>query len=75
MSVVHLVDDDVAVTEACQFLLEGVGYAVQSWNDSQAFLPGPRCMKRAWRYSIYACRILTVTVCIASCCRAAVLWR
>ncbi len=27
MSVVHLVDDDVAVTEACQFLLEGVGYA------------------------------------------------
>ncbi|WP_312802604.1 tetrathionate respiration response regulator TtrR [Atlantibacter hermannii] len=40
MSVVHLVDDDVAVTEACQFLLEGVGYAVQRWNDSQAFLAG-----------------------------------
>ncbi|MEX5411334.1 tetrathionate respiration response regulator TtrR [Atlantibacter hermannii] len=38
MSVVHLVDDDVAVTEACQFLLEGFGYRVQSWNESQTFL-------------------------------------
>lgn len=38
MPVIHLVDDDVAVTGACQFLLEGFGYAVHSWNDSQQFL-------------------------------------
>lgn len=38
MPVVHLVDDDVAVTEACQFLLEGFGYRVQCWNESQTFL-------------------------------------
>ena len=38
MSVIHLVDDDSAVTGACQFLLEGFGYAVQCWNDSETFL-------------------------------------
>lgn len=38
MPVVHLVDDDVAVTQACQFLLEGFGYRVECWNDSLAFL-------------------------------------
>lgn len=28
MPVIHLVDDDVAVTQACQFLLESLGYEV-----------------------------------------------
>lgn len=35
---IHLVDDDAAVTDACRFLLAGMGYAVQCWNDSAAFL-------------------------------------
>jgi two-component system response regulator TtrR len=35
---IYLVDDDEAVTDACRFLLAGMGYAVQCWNDSGAFL-------------------------------------
>lgn len=35
---IFLVDDDMAVTSACQFLLSGMGYAAQSWNSSAQFL-------------------------------------
>ncbi|HDF2342384.1 TPA: response regulator transcription factor [Morganella morganii] len=38
MPVIHLVDDDVAVTQACQFLLESLGYEVCVWNDSRTFI-------------------------------------
>lgn len=38
MPVIHLVDDDVAVTQACQFLLESLGYEVCVWNDSRTFV-------------------------------------
>lgn len=38
MPVIHLVDDDIAVTQACQFLLESLGYDVSIWNDSQTFI-------------------------------------
>lgn len=38
MPVIHLVDDDVAVTQACQFLLESLGYEVRVWNDSRTFI-------------------------------------
>ena len=38
MPVIHLVDDDTDVTDACQFLLESLGYAVTVWNDSEQFL-------------------------------------
>ncbi len=38
MPVIHLVDDDIAVTQACQFLLESLGYAVCVWNDSRTFI-------------------------------------
>ncbi|HFE8019201.1 TPA: tetrathionate respiration response regulator TtrR [Proteus mirabilis] len=38
MPTIHLVDDDLAVTDACQFLLESLGYAAQVWNDSEYFL-------------------------------------
>ncbi|TNV16834.1 response regulator transcription factor [Buttiauxella sp. B2] len=35
---IHLVDDDAAVTDSCRFLLEGLGYTVQCWNNSRIFL-------------------------------------
>lgn len=35
---IHLVDDDDAVTHSCSFLLESMGYAVQCWNQSERFL-------------------------------------
>nr|WP_314262903.1 tetrathionate respiration response regulator TtrR [uncultured Moellerella sp.] len=38
MPSIHLVDDDPDVTDACQFLLETLGYNVQVWNDSEAFI-------------------------------------
>ncbi|EMH4149462.1 response regulator transcription factor [Providencia stuartii] len=38
MPVIHLVDDDPAVTDACQFLLETLGYTVVVWNDSEQFV-------------------------------------
>jgi two-component system response regulator TtrR len=37
-TVIHLVDDDVAVTDACRFLLESIDCAVTCWNNSDAFL-------------------------------------
>ncbi|EJD6045981.1 tetrathionate respiration response regulator TtrR [Providencia rettgeri] len=38
MPVIHLVDDDPDVTDACQFLLETLGYSVTVWNDSEVFI-------------------------------------
>lgn len=38
MALIHLVDDDLAVTDACRFLLEGLNYRVQIWHDSQKFV-------------------------------------
>ena len=38
MAIIHLLDDDVAVTDACAFLLESLGYEVHCWNDGGHFL-------------------------------------
>ncbi|HDL7424306.1 TPA: response regulator transcription factor [Yersinia enterocolitica] len=38
MSLIHLVDDDIAVTDACRFLLESLGYKVKVWLESDRFL-------------------------------------
>ncbi|MBG6245336.1 DNA-binding response regulator [Candidatus Symbiopectobacterium sp. 'North America'] len=38
MPMIHLVDDDVAVTEACQFLLESMDYSVTCWHSAEPFL-------------------------------------
>ncbi|WP_419210554.1 tetrathionate respiration response regulator TtrR [Providencia manganoxydans] len=38
MTLIHLVDDDPDVTDACQFLLETLGYHVVVWNDSEQFI-------------------------------------
>ncbi|CNI75153.1 tetrathionate respiration response regulator TtrR [Yersinia rohdei] len=38
MSLIHLVDDDIAVTDACRFLLESLGYPVKVWHDGEHFL-------------------------------------
>ena len=35
---IHLVDDDEAVTGACRYLLESLGHSVQCWNHSEQFL-------------------------------------
>lgn len=35
---IHLVDDDEAVTHACRYLLESLGHTVQCWNHSEQFL-------------------------------------
>lgn len=36
--VVHVVDDDAAVLDACGFLLESLGYRPQLWADPREFL-------------------------------------
>ncbi|GDX04401.1 tetrathionate respiration response regulator TtrR [Buttiauxella sp. A111] len=38
MARIHLLDDDVAVTQACAFLLESLGYDVFCWNEGAKFL-------------------------------------
>lgn len=38
MTLIHLVDDDPDVTDACQFLLETLDYHVVVWNDSEQFI-------------------------------------
>lgn len=38
MPTIHLVDDDLAVTDACQFLLESLGHSAHVWNDSEFFI-------------------------------------
>lgn len=38
MPLIHLVDDDIAVTDACRFLLESLGYKVKAWHDGERFL-------------------------------------
>jgi len=35
---IHLVDDDEAVTSACSYLLESLGHSVRCWNRSEQFL-------------------------------------
>ncbi|HHT8826478.1 TPA: tetrathionate respiration response regulator TtrR [Yersinia enterocolitica] len=38
MSLIHLVDDDIAVTDACRFLLKSLGYKVKVWHEGDRFL-------------------------------------
>ncbi|CFR04958.1 tetrathionate respiration response regulator TtrR [Yersinia kristensenii] len=38
MSLIYLVDDDIAVTDACRFLLESLGYKVKVWHHGADFL-------------------------------------
>lgn len=38
MAIIHLLDDDVAVTQACAFLLESLGYDVRCWDQGETFL-------------------------------------
>lgn len=38
MAIIHLLDDDVAVTQACAFLLESLGYEVRCWEQGETFL-------------------------------------
>ncbi|EBL5610771.1 DNA-binding response regulator, partial [Salmonella enterica subsp. enterica serovar Typhimurium] len=38
MAIIHLLDDDIAVTQACAFLLESLGYDVSCWEQGEQFL-------------------------------------
>ncbi|WP_142501941.1 tetrathionate respiration response regulator TtrR [Klebsiella sp. 2680] len=38
MAIIHLLDDDVAVTRSCAFLLESLGYEVMCWEAGEKFL-------------------------------------
>lgn len=38
MAIIYLLDDDLAVTQACAFLLESLGYEVMCWAEGDAFL-------------------------------------
>lgn len=38
MATIHLLDDDTAVTNACAFLLESLGYDVKCWTQGADFL-------------------------------------
>lgn len=46
MPIIHLVDDDIAVTDACQFLLESLGLTVKVWNDSEDFVHNVQMFER-----------------------------
>lgn len=53
MPLIHLVDDDLAVTDACRFLLEGLNYRVQIWHDSQKFVD---------QVSLYQCGVVMLDI-------------
>ncbi|CAI0711123.1 Transcriptional regulatory protein fixJ [Serratia proteamaculans] len=53
MALIHLVDDDLAVTDACRFLLEGLNYRVQIWHDSQRFVD---------QVSLYQCGVVMLDI-------------
>lgn len=53
MALIHLVDDDLAVTDACRFLLEGLNYRVQIWHDSQKFVD---------QVSLYQCGVVMLDI-------------
>lgn len=38
MAIIHLLDDDTAVTDACAFLLESLGYSVTCWKEGAVLL-------------------------------------
>lgn len=38
MAIIHLLDDDLAVTSACAFLLESLGYEALCWEEGETFL-------------------------------------
>ncbi|EDM3692574.1 DNA-binding response regulator, partial [Salmonella enterica subsp. enterica serovar Infantis] len=38
MAIIYLLDDDTAVTNACAFLLESLGYDVKCWRQGADFL-------------------------------------
>lgn len=38
MAIIHLLDDDPAVTRACAFLLESLGYEAVCWEEGERFL-------------------------------------
>ena len=38
MAIIHLLDDDLAVTSACAFLLESLGYEALCWAEGGIFL-------------------------------------
>lgn len=38
MAIIHLLDDDLAVTSACAFLLESLGYETLCWEEGEIFL-------------------------------------
>lgn len=40
MAIIHLLDDDTAVTNACAFLLESLGYDVKCWRQGRIFGAG-----------------------------------
>ncbi len=40
MATIHLLDDDTAVTNACAFLLESLGYDVKCWTQGRIFGAG-----------------------------------
>ena len=44
---VHIVDDDAAVRDACAFLMEALGHAHQTWEHGQAFLDQADCHRPA----------------------------
>ena len=38
MAIIHLLDDDPAVTRACAFLLDSLGYEAVCWEEGERFL-------------------------------------
>ncbi|TCZ62299.1 tetrathionate respiration response regulator TtrR [Klebsiella grimontii] len=38
MAIIHLLDDDPAVTRACAFLLESLGYEAVCWEEGERFI-------------------------------------
>ena len=49
MAIIHLLADDVAVTQACAFLLESMGYEVRCWEQGETFLAQADLVMCPWR--------------------------
>ncbi|SUG93225.1 Transcriptional regulatory protein fixJ [Salmonella enterica subsp. enterica] len=54
MATIHLLDDDTAVTNACAFLLESLGYDVKCWTQGADFFGAGQSVSGRSRITGYA---------------------
>ena len=75
MAIIHLLDDDIAVTQACAFLLESLGYEVSCWEQGEKFLAEANLHQVGVLLLDMRMPVLDGTLCMKSCVRKQARWR